>query len=81
MDPQNRNVWKILNIVAGRYSEIKKFIKLPCLQSEKLFFMSELVYLFENLVAALTKRHKLIFSDNLVQKYDLSSNAISIKNQ
>lgn len=33
--PQNRSLWKLLNIVAGEHSKIQNFINHPCEENEK----------------------------------------------
>ena len=55
MGAQNRSLWKMLNIVAGKHSKINNYIPHPCYTDRKLFFMPDPVHVFKNLAAAFTK--------------------------
>jgi hypothetical protein len=79
MGPQNREIWRLLNIVANRHSDIRSYTPHPCLKNEKLFIMPDPVHLFKNIAAALRKGHKFYLSDVIVQSYGLCSNEISFE--
>lgn len=49
MGPQNRCLWKKLNLAATKLTEIRSFIQHPCLPSDKLYFTRDPVHVFKNI--------------------------------
>lgn len=79
MGPQNRSLWKSLNIVAGKHSQINNSVVHPCLPNERLLVVPDPVHIFKNIASALTKGHSFILEDCIVEKYNLLHNKISIE--
>lgn len=78
MGPQNRSIWRKLNIVAGKYTKVHNYIEHPCHADKKLFAMPDPVHVFKDLAATLTKGYIFILNNSLVQEYNLPFNKVSI---
>lgn len=80
MWPQNKALCiKIKNIIAGKHSKIVNFIEHPVIATEKLFVLLHPVHVFKNIPAAITNRHKFVFSNYIVTKYQLPSDIVNIE--
>lgn len=79
MGPQNRSLWKLLDVGAGRHGVINNYIPHPCLKYEKLLIVPDRVHIFKNIAAAFTKGHSFTLEKNIMQKYSLQHDVISIE--
>jgi hypothetical protein len=78
MGPQNRGFWRLLNVVAGKHSEIKNYTLHPYIPEEKLFIMPDPVHIFKNVAGALTNGHKFFLAEELREEFQLPSTEISL---
>ncbi|CAH1382772.1 unnamed protein product [Tenebrio molitor] len=67
MGPQNRSLWKLLNIVAGKHNVISNSIPHPCLSNERLLVVPDPVHIYKNIAAALTKGYSFVLGDSIVR--------------
>jgi hypothetical protein len=79
MGPQNRSLWKLLNIVAGKHNVISNSIPHPCLSNERLLVVPDPVHIYKNIAAALTKGYSFVLGDSIVKKHKLQYSIVSIE--
>jgi N-methylhydantoinase B/oxoprolinase/acetone carboxylase alpha subunit len=66
MGPQNRGVWRLLNINAHKHSKINNSIPHPCMENEKLFVMPYAIHVFKNVADSLTSGHRFYLDQRTV---------------
>jgi hypothetical protein len=78
MGPQNGEFWRLLNVVAGKHSEIKNYTLHPYIPEEKLFIMPDPIHIFKNVAGALTNGHKFFLAEVLREEFQFPSTEISL---
>jgi hypothetical protein len=66
MGPQNRGVWRLLNINDHKQSKINNSIPHPCMENEKVFVMPDAVHVFKNVADSLTCGHRFYLDQRTV---------------
>jgi hypothetical protein len=81
MGPQNQAVWRLNNITAGRFSNIKNFQNFPINENEskKVFFLPDATHVYKSIRNALVQGNRFRISQEIVEKYNLPSDEISIQ--
>jgi hypothetical protein len=81
MRPQNRSVWRLFGITAGKYSQIKNYTPHPCdeLSNQKLYISPDPVHIFKNICGALTDGNIFELEESIVRQYNLPFNSVSIQ--
>ncbi|KAJ8978026.1 hypothetical protein NQ317_000485 [Molorchus minor] len=78
MGPQNQAVWRLNGVVCSRHEITKNFAKHPSDNDRKLYFMPDSPHVFKNMRLALTEGQNFYLSPDIVKRYSLPSNEVSL---
>ena len=81
MGPQNRALWRLNQISAGRFSKINNVQEylINDTEKKKKYFVADATHVYKNIRLALTDGNTLYLSQDVVSKYNLPTNEITIE--
>lgn len=78
MGPGNLGLWKLLGISTGRFSQIVNHVTHPFDSNRNLYIIADVPHILKNLKQALLNNSVLTISNDVMEKYNLSSNKIEL---